>query len=143
MASGGSAAFTGVPGDPARQGYVVVAGERLWARIDGVLRHPLGARVLPVMLSIGEPGTGAIIRHLQDDPRWQPAEGRLRPSALAPARRFVGAVARGLVAYDASELPALFGRKTGDLDPEYRREVVHRDEMVLVGPRPPKPVPTA
>ncbi|QGF23148.1 hypothetical protein Rai3103_05135 [Raineyella fluvialis] len=96
LASGGSAAFTGVPGDPARQGFVVVAGERLWARIDGVLRHPLGARVLPVMLSIGEPGTGAIIRRLQDDPRWQPVEGRLRPSALAPARRFVGAVARGL-----------------------------------------------
>jgi glutamate 5-kinase len=52
-------------------------------------------------------------------------------------------VARGLVAYDASELPALFGRKTGDLDPEYRREVVHRDEMVLVGHRAPKPAPTA
>ena len=41
-------------------------------------------------------------------------------------------VARGLVAYDARELPALLGRKTGDLDPEHRREVVHRDEMVLV-----------
>ena len=42
-------------------------------------------------------------------------------------------VARGLVAYDARELPALLGRKTADLDPEHRREVVHRDEMVLVG----------
>ncbi|WP_369137297.1 glutamate 5-kinase [Modestobacter versicolor] len=44
-------------------------------------------------------------------------------------------VARGLVAYDARELPALLGRKTADLDPEHRREVVHRDEMVLVGRR--------
>jgi glutamate 5-kinase len=42
-------------------------------------------------------------------------------------------VARGLVAYDAQEMPALFGRKTADLPPEHRREVVHRDEMVLVG----------
>jgi glutamate 5-kinase len=42
-------------------------------------------------------------------------------------------VARGMVAYDAREMPALLGRKTGDLPPEYRREVVHRDEMVLVG----------
>ena len=42
-------------------------------------------------------------------------------------------VARGLVAYDARELPGLLGRKTRDLPPEYRREVVHRDEMVLVG----------
>jgi glutamate 5-kinase len=44
-------------------------------------------------------------------------------------------VARGLVAYDAREMPALLGRKTGDLPPEHRREVVHRDEMVLVGRR--------
>ncbi|RZU30911.1 glutamate 5-kinase [Blastococcus saxobsidens] len=42
-------------------------------------------------------------------------------------------VARGLVAYDARDMPALLGRKTGDLPPEHRREVVHRDEMVLVG----------
>ena len=44
-------------------------------------------------------------------------------------------VARGLVAYDARDMPALLGRKTGDLPPEHRREVVHRDEMVLVGRR--------
>jgi glutamate 5-kinase len=42
-------------------------------------------------------------------------------------------VARGLVAYDAREMPGLLGRRTADLDPEHRREVVHRDEMVLVG----------
>jgi glutamate 5-kinase len=41
-------------------------------------------------------------------------------------------VARGLVAYDAREMPPLLGRKTTELEPEYRREVVHRDEMVLV-----------
>jgi glutamate 5-kinase len=41
-------------------------------------------------------------------------------------------IARGLVAYDSRELPALLGRKTSELDPEYRREIVHRDEMVLV-----------
>jgi glutamate 5-kinase len=44
-------------------------------------------------------------------------------------------IARGLVAYDARELPALLGRKTGDLAPEFRREVVHRDEMVLLARR--------
>jgi glutamate 5-kinase len=44
-------------------------------------------------------------------------------------------IARGLAAYDARELPALLGRKSGDLPPEYRREVVHRDEMVLVARR--------
>ena len=38
-------------------------------------------------------------------------------------------VARGLVAYDAAELPALLGRSTRDLGV---REVVHRDDLVLL-----------
>lgn len=45
-------------------------------------------------------------------------------------------VARGLVNYDAVELPGLLGRSTGDLaaalGPAYEREVVHRDDLVLL-----------
>jgi len=41
-------------------------------------------------------------------------------------------VARGLVGYDAAELPELLGRSTRELDPEHRREVVHRDDLVLL-----------
>jgi glutamate 5-kinase len=45
-------------------------------------------------------------------------------------------VARGLVAYDAAELPRLLGRSTrelaAELGPEYEREVVHRDDLVLL-----------
>lgn len=41
-------------------------------------------------------------------------------------------VARGLVAYDSDELPDLLGRSTRDLAPEFRREVVHRDDLVLM-----------
>jgi glutamate 5-kinase len=48
------------------------------------------------------------------------------------------AVARGLVNYDASELPTLLGRSTRELarelGPEYEREVVHRDDMVVLRP---------
>jgi glutamate 5-kinase len=39
-------------------------------------------------------------------------------------------VARGVVAFDAAELPMLIGRKTRDLAPEHRREVVHADDLV-------------
>ncbi|MGH3796809.1 MAG: glutamate 5-kinase [Pseudonocardiaceae bacterium] len=39
-------------------------------------------------------------------------------------------VARGMVAFDAAELPALIGRSTRDLPPELRREVVHADDLV-------------
>jgi glutamate 5-kinase len=42
------------------------------------------------------------------------------------------AVARGLVAYDAVELPALLGRSTSALGPRHRREVVHRDDLALL-----------
>ncbi|GAA1444879.1 glutamate 5-kinase [Mycobacterium cookii] len=47
-----------------------------------------------------------------------------------------GVVARGLVSFDADELPALLGRSTGDLKESlgaaYEREVVHRDDLVLL-----------
>jgi glutamate 5-kinase len=53
-------------------------------------------------------------------------------------------VARGLVNYDATEIPALMGRSTRWLaakrGPEYQREIVHRDDLVLlVPPEPPSP----
>jgi len=41
-------------------------------------------------------------------------------------------VARGLVNYDASELPGLLGRSTVDLGPDYSKEVIHRDDLVLL-----------
>lgn len=45
-------------------------------------------------------------------------------------------VARGLVNFDAEELPNLLGRSSHDLKRElgagYEREVVHRDDLVLL-----------
>ncbi|MFF2895267.1 glutamate 5-kinase [Streptomyces sp. NPDC057966] len=45
-------------------------------------------------------------------------------------------VARGLVNFDAKEIPQLLGRSTRDLarelGPEYEREVVHRDDLVVL-----------
>ncbi len=46
------------------------------------------------------------------------------------------AVARGLVNFDSSELPALLGRSTRELARElgtaYEREIVHRDDLILM-----------
>jgi glutamate 5-kinase len=45
-------------------------------------------------------------------------------------------VARGLVNFDAEEVPHLIGRSTSELKRElgaaYEREVVHRDDLVLL-----------
>ena len=45
-------------------------------------------------------------------------------------------IARGLVNFDSEELPSLLGRSSGDLKRElgahYEREVVHRDDLVLL-----------
>ena len=49
------------------------------------------------------------------------------------------AVARGLVNFDSSELPGLLGRSTrelaAELGPAYEREIVHRDDLVLLAER--------
>ncbi|GGQ44070.1 MULTISPECIES: glutamate 5-kinase [Streptomyces] len=48
------------------------------------------------------------------------------------------AVARGLVGFDAKEIPRLIGRSTRELarelGPAYEREVVHRDDLVILHP---------
>jgi glutamate 5-kinase len=45
-------------------------------------------------------------------------------------------IARGLVGFDANEIPAMLGRSTKelarDLGPEFERELVHRDDLVLL-----------
>ncbi|WP_067917425.1 glutamate 5-kinase [Actinomadura rubrobrunea] len=45
-------------------------------------------------------------------------------------------VARGLVNYDAAEIPDLMGRSTRwlarELGPEYQREIIHRDDLVVL-----------
>ena len=49
------------------------------------------------------------------------------------------AVARGLVNFDSGEIPALLGRSTrelaAELGPDYAREIVHRDDIVLLRSR--------
>ncbi|MBB3051857.1 glutamate 5-kinase [Prauserella isguenensis] len=42
-------------------------------------------------------------------------------------------VARGVVAYDVTELPEMIGRSTHELPDEHRREVVHADDLVPIG----------
>ena len=89
--------------------------------------------------------------------RWRGPGGGSRPGLAAARRDHRGrghfdagdpvdlcdaggqVIARGLVNYDAAEVPALMGRDTrslaAELGPEYEREVVHRDDLVRAGAR--------
>lgn len=49
-------------------------------------------------------------------------------------------VARGVVAYDASELATMVGRSTSELPGELRRPVVHADDLVVVSAKQAKQV---
>jgi glutamate 5-kinase len=40
-------------------------------------------------------------------------------------------VARGVVNYDSAELPAMIGKRSTELPPDRRREIVHADDLVL------------
>ncbi len=55
-----------------------------------------------------------------------------------------GVVARGLINYDAGEIPELMGRSTRwlarELGPEYEREIIHRDDLVVLAA---EPLPTS
>jgi glutamate 5-kinase len=67
-------------------------------------------------------------------------EGRFSAGEAVDLVDTAGAVVgRGLVNFDAAELPALLGRSTRDLarelGPGYSRELVHRDDLVILARR--------
>ncbi|NEB80484.1 glutamate 5-kinase [Streptomyces sp. SID14478] len=127
------------------------ASDALAARDTGTYFHRTGRRSADRLLWLQHASTpqGAIT--LDDGAVRAVVEGRksLLPAGIAAVegefsagdpvelRDVAGrAVARGLVNFDAKEIPQLIGRSTRelarDLGPAYEREVVHRDDLVLL-----------
>jgi glutamate 5-kinase len=117
----------------------------------GTLFHPTGERSTTRLLWLAHATAGLGRLHL--DPGAVEAVVRRRLSLLPAGVTAVDgafsagdpvdlvdenghAVARGLVNFDATELPGLLGRSTRELarelGPAYEREVVHRDDLVLL-----------
>ncbi len=71
-------------------GYLRPAGERLWLRLDRLLRHPIGARLLPRVLPVIEPGSAAIIADIAAERGWTKHAGRPSPATV---RRVAGVAA--------------------------------------------------
>ncbi|WP_425833817.1 glutamate 5-kinase [Streptomyces fractus] len=127
------------------------AADALAARDTGTYFHSTGRRSADRLLWLQHASTpqGAIT--LDDGAVRAVVERRksLLPAGIAAVEGEFGAgdpvelrdergraVARGLVNFDAKEIPQLIGRSTRelarDLGPAYEREVVHRDDLVIL-----------
>ena len=79
--AGGGRLF-GVNIKPAEIRTFISAGERIWINVTGVLRHPIGNRVIRTVLGFIEPSSAQIIKPLADDPRLGAGTGKLNFSTL-------------------------------------------------------------
>ncbi|MFD6167667.1 glutamate 5-kinase [Streptomyces coeruleorubidus] len=131
----------------------VHAADALSGQDTGTYFHPTGKRSADRLLWLQHASTpqgaltlddGAVEAVVERRKSLLPAgiaavEGEFSAGDPVELRDTTGrAVARGLVSFDAKEIPRLIGRSTRELarelGPAYEREVVHRDDLVLLHP---------
>ena len=94
--SGGARLFD-VQMTPAQVRIFTPAGERIWINLTGVIRHPLGKRVVPGLLGFIEPSTAQIVMSLMDDPRLGAGSGTFKFSTVwRLAKFFLPILIRGI-----------------------------------------------
>ncbi|GAA1982117.1 glutamate 5-kinase [Kitasatospora viridis] len=127
------------------------AADALAGRPTGTLFHRTGSRSADRLLWLAHASTPRGALHLDEGAVRAVVEGgkSLLPAGVTGVDgEFVAGdpvdllaenghiVARGLVNFDARELPRLLGRSTRDLAQElgaaYEREVIHRDDLVVL-----------
>ncbi|MFF4830431.1 glutamate 5-kinase [Streptomyces sp. NPDC001315] len=131
----------------------VHAAEALSGGDTGTYFHPAGKRSADRLLWLQHASTpqgsltlddGAVRAIVERRKSLLPAgiaavEGEFTAGDPVELRDGTGhAVARGLVNFDAKEIPRLIGRSTHELarelGPAYEREIVHRDDLVILHP---------
>ncbi|GAA4293758.1 glutamate 5-kinase [Streptomyces venetus] len=131
----------------------VHAADALTGEDTGTYFHPTGKRSADRLLWLQHASTpqgaltlddGAVQAVVERRKSLLPAgiaavEGEFSAGDPVELRDGTGhAVARGLVSFDAKEIPRLIGRSTRELarelGPAYEREVVHRDDLVVLHP---------
>jgi glutamate 5-kinase len=131
----------------------VHAADALTGQDTGTFFHPTGKRTADRLLWLQHASTPQGALTLDDGAVQAVVDRRksLLPAGIAavegefsagdPVELRDGrgqAVARGLVNFDAKEIPRLIGRSTRELarelGPAYEREVVHRDDLVVLHP---------
>ena len=82
---------------PAEVRIFATAGERIWINITGVIRHPLGKRIVPELLGFIEPSTAQIVLPLMNDPRMGAGTGKFKFSTVRRlAKFFLPILAQGI-----------------------------------------------
>ncbi|MER5844662.1 glutamate 5-kinase [Streptomyces prasinus] len=148
-----AASIAAAAGVPVVLTSTVHAGDALAGADTGTYFHPTGRRSADRLLWLQHASTpqgsltlddGAVRAVVERRKSLLPAgiagvEGEFSAGDPVELRDRAGQpVARGLVNFDAREIPRLIGRSTHDLardlGPEYEREVVHRDDLVVLRP---------
>lgn len=148
-----AAAIATSAGIPVLLGSAEQVARALSAADVGTVFHPTGERTSTRMLWLAHATTARGRLHLDAGAVAAVVQRRLSllPAGITSIEgTFVAGdpvdlldendhiVARGLVNFDAQELPSLLGRSTRELarelGPAYEREVVHRDALVIIAP---------
>ena len=74
--------------NPADVRIFMPAGERIWVNITGVIRHPVGTRIIPGLLGFIEPGGAQVIKLLMSDPRLGAGRGKIKLSTIQRLGKF-------------------------------------------------------
>jgi len=71
------------------QKVVYSAGERLWVNMTSLLRHPLGAKMLPKVFSMIDPGLVTSLEEIYQLPEAEAGQGKLRLKSFGRVAKFI------------------------------------------------------
>lgn len=86
--AGAAVALFHIPATAETQHVIYTAGERLWADVSALLRHPIGRRLALLVVPLVEPSVAQVLRPLLDDPRLAPQRGWFKPRTAWRIARF-------------------------------------------------------
>ncbi|MBK8468703.1 MAG: phosphoenolpyruvate synthase [Actinomycetales bacterium] len=91
----GAARLFGHDVDPRTTAYIGEAGERVWLRLDRILRNPLGHKSAPAFLRFVDPSAAAIVHDLLEEGGLASAPRSDLPRTARDVARFLRKTARG------------------------------------------------
>ncbi|HEY5901684.1 MAG TPA: PEP/pyruvate-binding domain-containing protein, partial [Anaerolineales bacterium] len=78
----GAGRMLGIKADYEHLDVFALAGERIWVRMDGVVRNPVGVRFYRTMLPMVEPSVAQILDSLASEPGLKAGQGKLKPGTV-------------------------------------------------------------